>query len=180
METRWDCVTRRHISHLAARHPICPDSANYLFSVNWPECPSFLFHSNLWAFFPSFSHFLLPTPSIPIILSFSHPLSLSVSLDLATVSGDVTLSSELTVWGESYYFAPAVWVKSPLAEIREHCLLGPALLQLPHRHTWRDLPHGNARLYCHTLRNVLSWNVWLQPVTKSGMQNGCSLKLMLV
>lgn len=94
---------------------------------------------------------LRPFPSSPLSLS----LSPCASLDPDTASDDVTLSSELTVWGECYYFAPAVWVKSPLTEIREHCLLGPALLQLPHRHTWRAVLHSSVRLYCHTLQNVL-------------------------
>lgn len=144
METRWDCVTSRHLSHLAALHPICPDSANCLLSVSWPACPNFLFHS----ISNSCSRFLPFPLSNPI--PSHHPLFLSVS-----PCDDVTLSSELTVWGESYYFAPAVWVKSPLTEIREHCLLGPALLQLPHRHTWRAPLHSSARLYCHTFQNVL-------------------------
>lgn len=154
METRWDCVTSRHLSHLAAPHPICWDSTNCLFFVNWPSCPNFfsLSRSLILFYFCSFFRFFLPN-SIP---SHQSPLSLSltpcVSLDPDTVSDDVTLSSKLTVWGESYYFAPVVWVKSPLTEIREHCLLGPALLQLPHRHTWRALLHSSAR---HTFQNVL-------------------------
>lgn len=155
METRWDCVTSRHFSHLAGLHPICRDSANCLLSVNWPACPNSLFHSIPDSVFLFRSCFVLPD-SVPS----RHPLCLSLflfcaSLDPDTASDDVTLSGELTVWGESYYFAPAVWVKSPLTEIREHCLLGPALLQLPHRHTWRAPLHCSARLDCHTLQNVL-------------------------
>lgn len=133
METKWDCVTSRHLSHLTERHTVCPDSVNCLHSVNWPECPSFLFHSiSFFSVFPFFHFFFWTTP-FPVIPSFF----LYVSLDPDTVSDDVTPSSDLTVWGESYYFAPVVWVKSPLTEIRELCLLGPTLLQLPHRHTWR-------------------------------------------
>lgn len=82
METRWDCVTSRHLSHLAAPHQICPDSANCLFSVNWPTCPDFLFHSiSNSVFFLSF--FLSSSPSLWLHPFPSSPLSLSLSLCLS-------------------------------------------------------------------------------------------------
>lgn len=41
-------------------------------------------------------------------------------------------------WKPLFLLRPS-GVKSPLAEIRERCLLGPAALRLPHGHTWRAL-----------------------------------------
>lgn len=122
-----------------------------------PRAPIFPFLSiSKSASFCSLS--LSPLFPLPNSISSRHPpLSLSpwASLEPDTVSDDVSLASMLTLWGERYYFAPAVWVKSPLTEIREHCLLGPASLQLPHRHTWRAPLHSSARLCCHTFQNVL-------------------------
>lgn len=55
--------------------------------------------------------------------------------------------------------APAVWVKSPLAQLRELCLLGPAALQLPHRHTWgapQLSPLGFTVTLCRTRRTAVA------------------------
>lgn len=136
--------------------------------------PNFLFHSicncSPLLFSLAFFHFFsLTFATIP---TFSQ----SLSRDPGTASDDVTLSSELTVWGESYYFAPAVWVKSPLTEIREHCLLGPALLQLPHRHTWRALQH---QLRLALLSHFAERTVWSRPVIENCMLLAHSLGLML-
>lgn len=55
--------------------------------------------------------------------------------------------------------ASAVWVKSPLAQISELCLFGPAALQLPHIHTWRALqrsPLGFIVTLCRTRRSAVA------------------------
>lgn len=55
--------------------------------------------------------------------------------------------------------AAAVWVKSPLAQISELCLLGPAASQLPHTHTWRALqrsPLGSIVTHCRTRRSAMA------------------------
>lgn len=128
METRCDCSRCTHIPHLAAAHPICWRSANCHFSQNWPACPNFLFHS--------VSNYIFSRPRLP---------STFVPPPLAPLNGDVTLPGELKslrrktliflfllfFWGG--FFALMVWVKSPLTEITERCLLSPALVKLPHR-----------------------------------------------
>lgn len=144
------------------------NSANCLFSVSWPACPNFLFRSVSRSisqlFVLSFLQLFFLAPSLPVISSYSHPLSVS-QLDPHTVNDDVTLSSKLTV-----RWKLLVWVKSPLTEIREHCLLGPALLQLLHRHSWRALLHGSVA-FC---------TVWMRTVTENCMRHGQNLELMIV
>ena len=142
-EERCDRVTSRPLSSLAAAHPIW-DSANCLFSVTWPACPNFHFHSiSNYVLSSCLSSIFFPTLTLPAITTSSPH----------AVGDDVTFSSELTVWGESYYFAPAVWVKSPLTEISDHCLLGSALLRLPHGHTRRALKQSSASL-SHTAQRT--------------------------
>lgn len=153
-------MTSRPLSSLAASHPIW-DSTNCLFSVTWPPCPNFRFHS--------ISNYVLSSCLSSIFFSLTLAAITTFSLD--AVGEDVTFSSELTVWGESYYFAPTVWVKSPLTEISDHCLLGSALLRLPHRHTRRAPKHSSASL-SHTAQHTL----WSRSVIEITMPIAQSLR----
>lgn len=123
-EMRSRCA---HIPHLAASHPICWRSANCHFSQNWPACPNFLFHS--------VSNYIFSRPRL---------LPTFVPPPLAPPNDEVTLPGELRslrrkapilIFVLEFFWVCAlmVWVKSPLTEITERCLLGPALLKLPHR-----------------------------------------------
>lgn len=82
-------------------------------------------------------------------LNFFNQTVILCSLFPSQPLGDILVTSP-SVWEVK---TAAVWVKSPLAQISELCLLGPAVLLLPHIHTWRALqrsPLGFIVTLCRT------------------------------